>query len=133
MIYMLDTNACIRHLDNPACSVGLKMIEHWQDDFTVSSITEFELYYGALGSNRPVEEVAKVRDFLLRFESVPFASHAAQLAADMRVDLERRGEMIGPFDLQIAATAIIRKATLVTHNVKEFSRVPHLQWEDWES
>jgi len=133
MIYMFDTNACIQHLDNPACSVGLKMIDHWQDDFAVSAVTEFELYYGALRSNRPDEEVAKVRDFLLRFERVPFASHVAHLAADLRVELERRGQTIGPFDLQIAATAIIRKATLVTHNVKEFSRVPHLQWEDWES
>jgi tRNA(fMet)-specific endonuclease VapC len=133
MIYMLDTNACIRHLNNPACSVGLKMIDHWRDEFSISAITEFELYYGALGANRPELEVAKVRDFLVPFECVPFARHAAQLAADLRVELERLGQMIGPLDLQIAATAIIRKATLVTHNVKEFSRVPHLKWEDWET
>lgn len=133
MIYMLDTNACILHLDNPACSIGLKMIEHWQDDFTVSAITEFELYHGALRSSRPDEEVAKVRDFLMRFECVPFARYAAQIAADIRRELERQGQMIGPLDLQIAATAIVRKATLVTHNVKEFSRVPHLEWEDWET
>jgi tRNA(fMet)-specific endonuclease VapC len=132
-MYMLDTNACIRHLNNPACAVGLKMIEHWPDDFSVSAITEFELYHGAWRSNRPTEEVDKVRDFLLRFECVPFGRHAAQLAADLRVTLERKGQMIGPLDLQIAATAIVRKATLVTHNVAEFSRVPHLHWVDWET
>ncbi len=133
MIYMFDTNACIQHLDNPACSVGLKMIEHWRDDFAVPTVTEFELQYGDLRSNRPSEELSKVREFLLRFERVPFGSHESHLAADLRVELERQGQVIGPFDLQIAATAIIRKATLITHNVKEFSRVPHLQWEDWEA
>ncbi len=133
MIYMLDTNACIRHLRNPASVIGIRLIEKWQNEFTLSAVTEFELYYGALGSVQAVEELTKVREFIGRFESVPFGRHAAQLAADLRVELEKKGEIIGPLDLQIAATAIIRKATLVTHNVKEFSRVPHLQWEDWET
>lgn len=119
-------------MDNPAGSVGLKMIEHWQDDFSVSAVTEFELYYGALRSHRPAEEIEKGRQFLLPLELVPFGRYAAQLAADLRIDLESTGEPIGPFDLLIAATAIISKATLVTHNVKEFSRVPHLNWEDWK-
>jgi tRNA(fMet)-specific endonuclease VapC len=130
---MLDTNACIRHLNNPACAVGLKMIEHWQDEFAVSSVTEFELYHGALGARRPDEETAKVRAFLTPLESVPFGRYQAQLAADLRKELEGRGEMIGPLDLLIAATAIVDKATLVTHNVGEFARVPHLRWEDWET
>ena len=39
---------------------------------------------------------------------------------------------IGPYDLQVAAIALAQSCTLVTHNVKEFGRVPGLTVEDWE-
>ena len=40
--------------------------------------------------------------------------------------------MIGPNDLLIAAIAVVHGATLITHNVREFSRVVGLTYEDWE-
>jgi len=48
----------------------------------------------------------------------------------VRADLERVGSPIGPFDLQIAAIAIVHGLILVTHNVREFSRIPSLKLED---
>jgi len=47
------------------------------------------------------------------------------------VDWRKKGKVIGPADLIIAATARAAGAVLVTHNTKEFSRVPGLQIEDW--
>lgn len=41
--------------------------------------------------------------------------------------------MIGPYDLQIAAIALANDLTLVTHNTREFARVPDLRLEDWEA
>jgi len=38
---------------------------------------------------------------------------------------------IGPYHLQIAAIALANGLTLVTHNSREFSRVPELRLEDW--
>ncbi len=108
------------------------MIEKWRDEFVVSAITEFELLYGAANSDDPAGEATKVTEFLKRFESVAFGRHAAALAGELRAELESIGKMIGSMDLLIAATAIVRGATVVTHNVDEFSRVPHLEWEDWE-
>jgi tRNA(fMet)-specific endonuclease VapC len=131
MIYMLDTNACIEHLRNPACNVGVQMNERWRDEFVLSAITEFELLYGAANSKYPIGEEAKALEFIRRFECVPFNRHAAALAGQLRADLESRGEMIGSLDFLIAVTAIIRGARLITHNTSEFSRVPHLEWEDW--
>jgi tRNA(fMet)-specific endonuclease VapC len=58
----------------------------------------------------------------LRLASVPFGE----------VTLCRQGQLIGPNDLLIAATALAYEATLVTHNTREFARVPDLQIEDWE-
>lgn len=56
---------------------------------------------------------------------------AAEHYADIRGRLEKKGKVIGPADLIIAATARAAGAVLVTHNTKEFSRVPGLQIEDW--
>jgi tRNA(fMet)-specific endonuclease VapC len=40
--------------------------------------------------------------------------------------------LIGANDLMIAAIAVANKATLITHNTAEFSRVQGLQLADWE-
>jgi tRNA(fMet)-specific endonuclease VapC len=61
-----------------------------------------------------------------------FDSRAARLAGEIRAMLEGRGEPIGQNDLKIAAIAMVNGCTLVTHNVREFSRVRGLEWEDWE-
>lgn len=44
-----------------------------------------------------------------------------------------RNQMIGENDLKIAATALHHKLTVVTRNVRHFSRVPGLIVEDWQS
>jgi tRNA(fMet)-specific endonuclease VapC len=50
--------------------------------------------------------------------------------AEIRDTLERRGEIIGPYDLQIAAIALVHDLTVVTNN-DEFRRVDGLRVEDW--
>jgi len=60
-----------------------------------------------------------------------FDAESADHAAAIRVELEALGTPIGPHDLLIAATARRYQHTLVTHNTREFSRVPGLQLEDW--
>ena len=60
-----------------------------------------------------------------------FDSECAAIAARIRADLEAAGTPIGPHDTLIAATALRHQATLVTRNVREFSRVPGLLWVNW--
>ena len=64
-------------------------------------------------------------------QRLPFDSDCAAHAARIRVELEATGTPIGPHDTLIAATAIRHQATLVTRNVREFSRVSGLQWLNW--
>ncbi len=47
--------------------------------------------------------------------------------------MESLGTPIEPYDLQIAAIALANNLILVTHNVREFSRVEGLKIEDWEA
>jgi tRNA(fMet)-specific endonuclease VapC len=62
---------------------------------------------------------------------LPLDEPADQHYADIRVALESAGKSIGNHDLFIAAHARSRGMTLVTHNLREFVRVPGLQVEDW--
>jgi tRNA(fMet)-specific endonuclease VapC len=54
-------------------------------------------------------------------------------AAQIRIELEKRGSAIGPMDILIAGTAFSRGALLVTNNAVEFKRVPGLRVSDWRS
>ena len=99
----------------------------------VAAIVEYELRYGLL---RLPMEVATVRltalSALLRpMQVLPFDSECAAHAARIRADLEAVGAPIGPHDTLIAATALRHQATLVTRNVREFSRVAGLQVMNW--
>ncbi|HUQ48252.1 MAG TPA: type II toxin-antitoxin system VapC family toxin [Gemmatimonadaceae bacterium] len=97
----------------------------------VSSITVAELQYGVERSRNPARERVGVGNLLGAVAVLPFDSKAAEGYGMLRRYLERRGEVIGPFDLLIAAHAVAQNATLVTNNTREFSRVPTLQMEDW--
>ena len=102
-------------------------------DVGVPAIVEYELRYGLL---RLPQEAAKPRlaalmQLLQPMQRLPFDSDCAAHAALIRVELETAGTPIGPHDTLIAATALRYQATLVTRNVREFSRVPDLQWLNW--
>jgi len=60
-----------------------------------------------------------------------FTAKEAKVAAAIRAQLEKAGTPIDPFDILIGATALANQSTLVTHNIKEFSRIDKLSIEDW--
>jgi hypothetical protein len=80
--------------------------------------------YGAEGSADPVTNRGHVDAFLAPFPLALLDKAAAVAYGSIRADLARRGQLIGPNDLFIAAIAIAGKLTVVTHNTHEFSRVP---------
>jgi len=97
----------------------------------VPSIVRYELVYGARRSvNSDARE--QVLGFLSFFPSLPFDDSVADVCGTIRAELESQGLTIGPYDLAIAATAQVNHLTLISHNVREFSRVKGLRVEDWE-
>jgi tRNA(fMet)-specific endonuclease VapC len=128
--YMLDTNLCIRVLrDRPTC-VRERFNEN-SDGLCISTVVLTELLHGAAKSARPHENRRAVDDFAARLEVLPFDEAAAGHAADIKADLERRGEAIGAYDLLIAGHARSRGLTVVTGTLREFSRIDGLRCEDW--
>lgn len=96
------------------------------------SVVKAELFVGVAKNENPQARLKKIKPFLDRFSSLPFDDAAAASYATIRANLENRGLPIGPNDLQIAAIAAANQLVLVTHNVREFSRVNGLEIEDWE-
>lgn len=72
-----------------------------------------------------------VQTLLAPFQCLPFDEIDATYYATLRHSLEVRGDVIGPYDLQIAAICLRHQLTLVTNNVTEFTRVQGLTVQDW--
>ena len=132
MTYLLDTNTCINYLNGKSEKIRNKLESKQPEEIMVCAVVKAELFYGALKSGRPEENLEKVHKFLDRFVSLPFDDTTAEKYGEIRVDLEKAGTPIGPNDLLIAAIAAVNNSILVTHNTREFRRVRKLKIEDWE-
>ena len=133
-MFMLDTNIVIRIFRGPPPVLAGRLLRH-QDQICVSAITAFELHVGAqkpmlTGS---VREMERVQEFLRAVQVLPFDDLAAYQAAVVRAELEHAGSGIGAADTLIAGHAVATESTLVTNNMREFSRVERLSefLQDW--
>lgn len=132
MTYLLDTNVCIRLLNNSSATVTARIATEDPSDILISTITQLELYYGAYRSGQREKNLEILERFFIQFTVVHLDLEAARIAGRIRAELAARGTPIGPYDVQIAAIAQANNLVLITHNTGEFSRVNGLQIEDWE-
>jgi len=132
MKYLLDTNACIQYLNGTSSSLRRKLESSRPDGIVLCTVVKAELFYGATKSANALKNINKLRHFLDRFISLPFDDQSAEVYGEIRTQLEKEGNVIGPYDLMIAAIALANKMTLVSHNTREFGRIKHLDLEDWE-
>ena len=130
-MYLLDTNICIYFMKNTYPHLSEMLLSQEPSNLFISSITVFELEYGAAKSNWGEKTRQKLAMFLSPFTILPFNADDAAIAGTLRGHLERKGTPIGPYDIQIAAQGLSRTLTIITHNTEEFSRVPNLILEDW--
>jgi tRNA(fMet)-specific endonuclease VapC len=91
----------------------------------LSAISMAELEYCVAKSKSRDKNRNALIDFISPFDIEPFTDADAEVSGLLRADLERRGRIIGPYDMQIAAQAISRDLILVTNNTKEFERIPN--------
>ena len=105
--------------------------EHGPLSFGIPSIAAYELYFGAFKSNRVEDNLLRIEQ--LRVPIVNFDREDAEEAGRLRALLAAAGTPIGPYDILIAGQAKARSLVLITRNMREFSRVPGLQVEDWET
>ena len=128
--YLLDTSIAIYVIKRRPV-VALNHFSQHTGRMAISAVTLAELLHGAEKSANTSANLAVVEDFCSRLDVLPYAGKAAQHYGAIRASLERLGTPIGVNDLHIAAHARSEGLVLVTHNTREFERVPGLQTEDW--
>ena len=129
-MYMLDTDICVYVLKANNEALEATLAQHARE-ICISAICHAELWYGVEHSVQVERNRAGLEHFLERLDVQAFGPEAGKHYGDIREQLNRRGTPIGSNDLLIAAHARSMEATLVTNNVREFSRVPGLEVVNW--
>jgi tRNA(fMet)-specific endonuclease VapC len=128
--HLLDTNTASYIIKGNFPRVRERLLKVPMAEVGISVVTEAELRFGVARLPEATAMKRVVEEFLLRVESLPWTSAAAQHYARIRAILEREGEPMGNLDLMIAAQALAAEAVLVTHD-RVFRRVRGLKREDW--
>ncbi|MCL4757073.1 MAG: type II toxin-antitoxin system VapC family toxin [Rhodocyclaceae bacterium] len=126
----LDTNTLIYFFKGQG-RVAERLLATAPSEIALPAVTVYEIETGIAKSNDPTRRRDQFDTLLRQVTILPFDHSAASCAAFLRAGLEAAGQPIGPIDTLIAGTALAHGATLVTRNVREFSRVPGLQLIDW--
>ena len=128
--YLLDTNIVTYVLKRRPIEV-LKVFNTNASRMAISSITLSELIYGAEKSPNVDRNLEAIEEFVSHLEVLPYDAKASQHYGQIKASLEKKGEIIGENDIHIAAHAISQGLILVSNNLREFQRVPHLAFENW--
>lgn len=122
---VFDSDVCIDLLRGRG---SLKALEALEDGpVAVTSVTVHELAEGAQRAPDPAKSAGQVAGFLAAFDVLPYDREAAEVGGRLAGELARAGTSIGDLDTMIAATALRHGGTLVTRNVRHFSRVAGLR------
>lgn len=130
MPYLLDTNIVIA-LMKENINVMAQVRRVGRAELWLCAPVEAELWFGVYKSGQREENRQRLLTLLSWLPSLPFSSEATPHFGDIRATLTHIGKPIGLYDLQIAAIARAQSLILVTHNTREFDRVPGLMLEDW--
>lgn len=130
LLSLLDTNLCVRALRDRPLHIRDRLKAE-AGRICISTIVLYELEVGVALSSRPEAGRQAVQDFASSLPVLEFDAEAAAHAADIRAELTRRGTLIGPYDILIAAHARSRGLKVITGNLREFQRVEGLRCEDW--
>ena len=100
-----------------------------KESIYISSISVSELYLGVHLSQKSFKEqrTTSIENIISSLIILDFDSKVAKAHAKVWSQLKKKGILIGPYDLIIAATCLYHKHSLLTFNIKEFSRVPNLK------
>lgn len=131
--YLLDTNICIYIAKKSPAAVLNRFEQLSVGEIGMSTITYGELIYGAQKSQHPKKNLHILEELASLIPPLPLSTDTVKYYGKIRETLETKGKIIGNNDLWIAAHTLSLNLTLVTNNMKEFSRIPHLKLENWVS
>jgi tRNA(fMet)-specific endonuclease VapC len=131
MLHMLDTDTASYVIKNRPQSVAQHLASVPPSSLCVSAITRAELQYGLKHLTAGHRLHVGVRRFLTIVRVLPWDAEAADFYAEIRYQLEMKGQLIGELDMMIAAHSMAARAVLVTNNVRHFERLAELTLVNW--
>jgi len=126
--FMVDTDISIYTVKRKPLEVR-RMFNIHAGEISISTVTLGELLYGAENSANPRSNLAIIEGYAARVEVLSYDQEAAAQFAQLKSELAQN--LIGAYDLMIAAHARSRGLILVSNNTREFNRVPGLRVENW--
>lgn len=129
---MLDTNICIHAIKRNEPEIVHRLERTRPRDVAISCVVAAELWTGVMKSRERQRNEQALNEFLAFVEVLDWPVEAARVYGEIRAALEAKGRPIGAMDLLIAAHTIHERATLVTRNADEFTRVESLKTESWK-
>ena len=133
MAVLIDASILIEY-ERGRLDLERHLAQRQQEEFFLSVVTASELLHGVHRAVQPevrAKRSAFVEALLERFPLLPIDLTTARAHAQVWAELAAAGKMIGPNDLWLAATGLAHGLTMVTANVREFTRVPGLVVEVW--
>ena len=129
-MWALDTNTLIYFFRGEG-RVADALLAHAPQEIAIPAVVLYELRVGIAKSREPQRRAGQLSRLTAVTRLLPFGDREAQVAAELRAELEHAGAPIGPHDTLIAGTALAHGAILVTRNSREFARVKQLRLENW--
>ena len=126
---MLDTNT-VGFLLREHPGVSRRVMHEPMATLCISAVTEGEMLFGVAKRPEAKRLQRAVAEFLLRVESLPWNSLAAECYGTVRADMQRRGKIMAPLDLLMASHALSLGLVLVTNDAS-FAQMEGLDVEDW--
>jgi len=131
MSFLIDTDTCSAHLRGDG-RVSSRFLQY-TGRLYLSMITRGELLCWTLRRNSSERYHEGLQQFLFDVKCLPIDESVADRFGEVRAGLLDAGQPIAPFDVMIAATALVHGLAVVTHNRKHFDPIPGLLVEDWLS
>lgn len=132
-MYLFDTDAISQIIkSNPPIPFIKKLASISPAQQFITTITVGELIYGAYKSNRPDYFIEKLEKLVLQnIQILSFDEGSAKTYGKIRAEMEKKGISLSEPDMRIASIALYNNLTIVTGNVRHFSKVPMLVVENW--
>jgi tRNA(fMet)-specific endonuclease VapC len=131
MRYLLDTDICIYIIKKRPESVFERFRTCSIGDIGISAITYSELCFGVFKSLNVEKNLEALEGFVAPLEVAAYDQSVCLFYGQVRSSLEKLGQPIGPLDTLIASQALSLDVTLVTNNLKEYTRIEGLMVEAW--
>jgi tRNA(fMet)-specific endonuclease VapC len=132
-MYLFDTDTITNIFKKrPSKNLFKKLKKLDRSKQFISTITIYEIIYGAFKSPQPEYHTGKLEQILLpSVNIVGFDIKSSYICGKLHAELEQKGQSLSLADLQIASIAIANGLILVTGNTKHFERIKVLKVENW--